>query len=163
MKIIIYSDGGARGNPGPAGIGVVIKIDNRDNQENRETKREYKISKYIGTATNNQAEYRAVIEALNWIKENQEKLDNRDNQDLELEFFLDSKLVVEQLNQNYKLKNEGLKPLFWQIRDLVLKLGGSTNSPQGGKVSFKYIPREQNQEADRLVNQALDDRENQEN
>lgn len=151
MKITIYSDGGARGNPGPAGIGVVIKIDNQDNRENQEIKREKKISKYIGTATNNQAEYRAVIEALNWIKENQEKLDNRDNQDLEIECFLDSKLVVEQLNQNYKLKNEGLKPLFWQARDLVLKLGG--------KVSFQYIPREQNQEADRLVNQALDDRE----
>ena len=154
-KIVIYSDGGARGNPGPAGIGVVIKIDNQDNQE---IKREKKISEFIGTATNNQAEYKAVIAALSYIQENRDDKDFSEN--LEIECFLDSKLVVEQLNQNYKLKNEGLKPLFWQARDLVLKLGGSTNSPQGGKVSFQYIPREQNQEADRLVNQALDNQEN---
>ncbi len=69
----------------------------------------------------------------------------------QVEFLLDSQLVVEQLNQRYKLKNEGLKPLFWEIRDLILKLGG--------RVSFKYIPREQNKEADRLVNQALDEAE----
>jgi len=127
-KIIVYSDGGSRGNPGPAGIGIVIGKENT-------------ISKYIGPATNNQAEYTAVIEALKWLAENK-------TGDIEVEFYLDSQLVVEQLNQRYKLKNEGLKPLFWQIRDLVMKIGG--------RVSFQYIPREKNKEADKLANLAMD-------
>ena len=140
MKITIFSDGGARGNPGPAGIGIVIKD-------------KIEISKYIGTATNNQAEYRAVIEALNWIIENYPNhLTATSEVAVEVEFFLDSQLVVEQLNGNYKLKNEGLKPLFWEIRELIMKLGG--------KVTFKYIPREQNKEADKLVNKALDNYQN---
>lgn len=134
MKITIFSDGGARGNPGPAGIGCVIQ-----------TQDLFKISKYIGEATNNQAEYQAVIEALKWVKDNRDK-----QEDLEIEFFLDSELVVEQLNQRYKLKNEGLKPLFWQVRELILQLGG--------KVTFKYISREKNKEADKLVNLAIDKR-----
>lgn len=150
MNITIYSDGGARGNPGDAAIGCVIQNANcknpfRHSNDNAKCKI-FKISKYIGEATNNQAEYKAVIAALSYIQENQGDF----SEDLEIECFLDSKLVVEQLNQNYKLKNEGLKPLFWQARDLILKLGG--------KVSFQYIPREQNQEADRLVNEALDRR-----
>lgn len=134
MKITVFSDGGSRGNPGPAAIGCIIKPQN------------FKISKCIGVATNNQAEYKAVIAALEWMVENrEEKIEDRD---LEIEFFLDSKLVVEQLNQKYKLKNEGLKPLFWQIRSLILEL----SCP----IIFKHIPREQNQEADKLVNEALD-------
>lgn len=140
MKITIFSDGGARGNPGPAAIGVVIEI--RDKEKEKSDIK--KISEFIGTATNNQAEYQAVIAALTFIKENKKDFSG----DIEIECFLDSKLVVEQLNQNYKLKNEGLKPLFYQIRDLVMQLGG--------KVTFKYIPREQNKEADRLVNLAID-------
>lgn len=132
-KIIIYSDGGARGNPGPAAVGCVIKQENQN---------EIEISKFIGEATNNQAEYQAVIEALKWVKE------NCDNEDIEIEFFLDSQLVVEQLNQRYKIKNEGLKPLFWQIRELIIELGG--------KVTFTHIRREQNKVADKLVNKALD-------
>ena len=138
-QILIYSDGGARGNPGPAGIGVVIKL----KAQNQCLKAKLKtISKYIGETTNNQAEYQAVIEALSWVAGNYQ------NTDIEIKCFLDSELIVEQLNQRYKIKNEGLKPLFWQIRDLVMKLGG--------RVSFQYIPREQNKEADRLVNKAID-------
>lgn len=132
MRLVINTDGGSRGNPGPAGVGAVIKV----------TDKNQKISKFIGVATNNQAEYRAVIEALNWVKENIKE------SDLEIDCFLDSQLIVEQLNQRYKLKNEGLKPLFWEVRDLIMQLGG--------KVTFKYIPRDQNKEADRLVNEALD-------
>jgi ribonuclease HI len=128
----IYSDGGSRGNPGPAAIGVVIL-------ENKEAKAE--LSEYIGEATNNTAEYTAVIRALKWVKSNIQD-------DVEVAFYLDSLLVVEQLNQRYKLKNEGLKPLFWQIRGLIMDLGG--------KITFKHIPREKNKEADRLVNEALD-------
>ena len=144
MQIKIFSDGGARGNPGPAAVGGVIR------QLDKETKR---ISRYIGNATNNQAEYRAVIEALTWVKENFANHTSNYtpgmSEKVEIECFLDSELIVEQLNQRYKIKNEGLKPLFWQVRDLVITLGG--------KVTFKYIPREKNKEADRLVNKAIDD------
>lgn len=137
-NILIHSDGGARGNPGPAGVGVKIEI--RDGKlEISETK---EISEYIGEATNNQAEYTAVVKALEWVES------NIDDKDLEIEFFLDSQLVVEQLNGNYKMKNEGLKPLFEQIRGLIITLGA--------KVSFSYIPRAENKEADALVNKALD-------
>ncbi len=148
MQITIYSDGGARGNPGPAGIGVVIRMIPVTSNQLPVT-----ISQSIGTATNNQAEYRAVIEALKYIQSNRQNLTwqvrAKGSEDLEIECFLDSQLIVEQLNQRYKLKNEGLKPLFWQIRDLVMSLGG--------KVTFKYIPREQNKEADKLVNKAIDE------
>lgn len=150
-KVTINCDGGARSNPGPAGIGIVIV--QQDNQGKRDKQ---EISKFIGEATNNQAEYRAVIEALTWVKNHYQPnqfnhtsdVCSKGLEDLEIECFLDSELIVEQLNQRYKLKNEGLKPLFWQVRDLVLALGG--------KVSFKYIPREQNREADNLVNLAID-------
>lgn len=144
MKIKIFSDGGARGNPGPAGIGVVVR------QVDQETKRQkdFEISKFIGIATNNQAEYTAVMEALKWVITNLITANDTSRVSVEAEFFLDSELVVEQLNGRYKVKNEGLKPLFWQIRDLIMQLGG--------KVTFKHIPREQNKEADRLVNQAID-------
>ena len=142
-KIIIYSDGGSRGNPGPAGIGVVI-----------DGKAE--ISKCIGTATNNQAEYTAVIEALKWVLENSNRSNptyevgfGEPDNNLKIELFLDSQLVVEQLNQRYKLKNEGLKPLFNQIQELIGKIGG--------KVTFSHIPREKNVKADKLVNKALDE------
>jgi len=149
MKIIIYSDGGARGNPGPAGIGVVIKTQN----SNVKTQNLVELSKYIGITTNNQAEYQAVIEALKWLSNLSKPIpgmgeNGQEDNTLEVEFRLDSQLVVEQLNQRYKLKNEGLKPLFWQIRDLMMQLGG--------KVTFKFIPREQNKEADKLVNQVID-------
>lgn len=134
MKLTINCDGGARGNPGPAGIGILIN-------QNAKCKN-IEISKYIGTATNNQAEYQAVIEALKYIDSNFPK------SAIEADFLLDSQLVVEQLNGNYKIKNEGLKPLFWQIRELLMQIGG--------KVSFTHIRREQNAQADKLVNEAID-------
>lgn len=132
QTITIFSDGGSRGNPGPASIGVVIDIDGKIQE----------LSEYIGEGTNNMAEYTAVIHGLEWVSANIQ------DSDIFIDFFLDSQLVVEQLNGNYKMKNEGLKPLFWQIRELIIKLGG--------KVTFSYIPRAQNAEADRLVNKALD-------
>lgn len=92
-KLIIHTDGGARGNPGPAGIGVVIK-------KGVET---HGFKKYIGETTNNQAEYRAVILALEKAKE----LGGED-----LEFYLDSELVVKQLNREYRVKDADLAPLF---------------------------------------------------
>ena len=137
QNVIIHTDGGARGNPGPAGIGVLIQ----ERIENHELEIKKEISEYIGEKTNNQAEYQAVIEALKWIQENIKD-------DIEAEFLLDSELVVHQLNGKYKVKNDGLKPLFYEVRDLVLKLGG--------RVSFSHILREKNQVADKLVNKAID-------
>lgn len=133
VNITVNCDGGSRGNPGPAGIGVLIK---------RTSGEDIKISKCIGSATNNQAEYQAVIAALEYLN------DNFANEDIEAEFFLDSQLVVEQLNGNYKIKNEGLKPLYLIIQELKNKIGG--------KLSFTHIRREQNKIADKLVNEALD-------
>lgn len=129
-KIKIFSDGGARGNPGPAGIGAVLK------DENDEIIAE--ISEYIGETTNNQAEYRALIAGLGKAKELKGE---------EIECFLDSELVVKQLNREYKVKNKELSPLF--IKAWNLHLGFK-------KISFKHIPRELNKEADALVNKALD-------
>ncbi|OGF20143.1 hypothetical protein A3I35_00005, partial [Candidatus Falkowbacteria bacterium RIFCSPLOWO2_02_FULL_45_15] len=100
-KLIIHTDGGARNNPGPAGIGAVLY------DENKQVVKE--ISEYIGEATNNQAEYKAVIRAM----EEARKLNAS-----ELEFYLDSELVVKQLNREYKVKNKELAPLFMKVYNL---------------------------------------------
>lgn len=141
IKITVNCDGGSRGNPGPAASAFALEIRNPKSET-----RNYQKSKYIGKATNNQAEYQAVIEALNWLIAI--RISHIANDNIQVNFYLDSQLVVEQLNGRYKLKNEGLKPLFWQVRDLILKLDG--------KVTFSYIPREQNKTADKLVNVAID-------
>jgi len=125
-KLTIFTDGGARGNPGPSGIGVHIK-EGGDFKE------------YIGEATNNQAEYKAVILALKKAKE----LGGE-----ELDFYLDSQLVVEQINQNYKIKDKELGKLFVQVWNLQQSFK---------KVTFTHVPREQNKEADKLVNEAIDE------
>ncbi|MFH1392418.1 MAG: ribonuclease HI family protein [bacterium] len=122
--IKIFTDGGARGNPGPAAIGVVIG------------KKKY--SKCLGITTNNQAEYQAVIFALEKAKEINLQ---------ELEINLDSELVCKQLNHEYRVKNKGLQPLFIKAWNLSLDFK---------KIIFKHIPREQNKEADKLVNLELD-------
>ena len=131
-KLIIYTDGGARNNPGPGGIGVVIK----DGQKNIIAE----ISEYIGTATNNQAEYKAVIAA---IKKAQ------DLEAEELDFYLDSELVVKQLKREYRVKDKGLAPLFVKVYNAMLGFK---------KTTFTHVRREFNQEADRLVNEAIDGR-----
>lgn len=128
----VFTDGGARGNPGPAAVGIVIY-----DHTGRKVKT---INKCIGVASNNQAEYRAAGEALEFIK-NEYGLS-------QVDLFLDSELVARQLNGRYKVKDQHLKPLFSKIREFVIALGGS--------VSFTYVRREENQEADRLVNKALD-------
>lgn len=139
-KIEVFCDGGSRGNPGPAGIGVVIRrVENNDNTQKE-------ISKFIGTTTNNQAEYTAVIEALNWLNENIESLDKK----IDIQFYLDSLLVVEQINGNYKIKNEGLKPLYQNVQELI----SSLKHP----VTFTHVLRDKNSQADKLVNRALDNR-----
>lgn len=129
-KLTIFTDGGARGNPGPAGIGAVILSE--------EGKVVAEVSEYIGEATNNQAEYKALIAALTKAK----KLGA-----LELEVFLDSELVVKQLNREYRVKDKDLAPLFVSVYNISLGFK---------KIVFKHIRREKNELADKLVNQALD-------
>lgn len=128
-RLQIYTDGGARGNPGPAGIGVVIWSGH--DLVGRH-------SKYIGETTNNQAEYQAIIFGLEQVKKLSAK---------EVECFLDSELVVKQLNREYKVKDKDLAPLFVKVWNLSLGFK---------KIAFHHIPREENKEADKLVNEAID-------
>jgi ribonuclease HI len=133
-KVTIYSDGGARGNPGPAAIGAKINIEGEI----------IEISKYIGKATNNVAEYRAIIESL---KETI-KILKKDNllKKAEVNCYLDSELVVKQINREYKVKNPVIFELFIKLNNLL---------PKFKKIRFKHIKRKLNKEADLLVNLAL--------
>jgi len=129
QKLEIYTDGGARGNPGPAGIGVVIWHGN-------ELVGTY--SKYIGEATNNQAEYQAIVFALEQAKRLKVE---------ELDIYLDSELITSQLNREFKIKNNELGSLFVKCWNMMIGFK---------KVKFHHIPREKNREADKLVNKAID-------
>ena len=130
--ITIYTDGGARGNPGPAGAGVVI-------EENGKVLKES--SKFLGERTNNWAEYEAVILGFQEAK----KLRLKGKQIL---FKLDSELIVEQLSGNYQIKEPNLFTQFIKAHNFQVK-----DFP---KVTFSHIPREENAEADRLANEAMD-------
>lgn len=126
----IFTDGGARGNPGLAAYGFVVKKEGQLIKEG--------FGK-IGIATNNVAEYTAVIEALLFLE--------KEFSGEALDFYIDSQLVVSQLTGKFKVKNAG-------IRDLVMKVKGLESSFK--TVSYTHIPREKNKEADALVNLALD-------
>lgn len=136
-KIIIYTDGGSRNNPGPSAIGVVIS-----NDKDQIIK---KYSEYIGQATNNEAEYQAVIFALKKVKL---LFGKKKAKETAVEVRVDSELLAKQLNHEYKLKEKNIQQLFIKVWNLMLDYA---------KVSFKHIRREENKEADKLVNQALDD------
>lgn len=133
MKLIIYTDGASRGNPGHASFGFTVSDENG--------KLLYEEGKYIGITTNNVAEYTGVLEALKYAKK--EYGDKR----LEIELYADSKLVVEQLSGRYKIKSPHLRPIVDQIKILKLELGGAVHG---------HVPRSKNFEADRLANLALD-------
>ncbi|MEK7447801.1 MAG: ribonuclease HI family protein [Patescibacteria group bacterium] len=138
-KVIIYTDGGARNNPGPAGIGVVLY------DEKKKIMETYK--EYIGEATNNQAEYRALLKGLELAEKYMDSRLRRNDKGVEIECFLDSELVVKQLNKEYKVKDPDLQVLYSQILDLVIFKN----------ISFKHVKREQNKLADKLVNEAIDE------
>jgi ribonuclease HI len=129
-RIITYSDGGARGNPGPAGAGGQIQT--CDGEVLAE------ISEYLGETTNNIAEYKALILTLERAREFASE---------ELEIRADSELVVKQLNGEYKVKNEGLKPLFLRVKELIAGYD---------RVKIIHVYRKQNKRADELANEALD-------
>ncbi len=132
MKMIIYTDGGSRGNPGDAAIGVVFP----------DLQKEY--GEAIGKTTNNIAEYSALIFALKKAKQlvGKEKAKGTD-----VEVRSDSELMVSQLNGEYKVRDEDLKPLFIEVWNLKQDFGS---------VTFKHVRREENKRADALVNRALD-------
>lgn len=130
VHLILFADGGARGNPGPAGAGAVLY-----DQAGREVAA---LSKYLGRTTNNAAEYQALIMGLG---------EARQLGAGQITVKMDSELVVRQLLGRYKVKAPGLKPLYAQAKDLL----------QGfARVSILHIPREANRRADELANRAMD-------
>lgn len=131
-KIVVYTDGGARGNPGPAACGYVING------------KAY--GEYLGEMTNNEAEYRGVIEAL---KKTIALIGKEKAAEAEIEVRMDSELLVRQFNGEYKVKGEHLQPLYVEVHNLTLDFK---------KVTFRHIPREENSAADRMVNKVLDSR-----
>lgn len=131
MALTIYTDGGSRNNPGDAGIGVVAY---------RDSEKVFELSEFLGTCTNNWAEYQGVIRALETVLAH----------GLHTEPILvrmDSKLVVEQLSGAWKVKEPSLKPQYERARTLIQSCTS---------VTLVHIPREQNKEADFLANQAMD-------
>lgn len=134
--LIVHTDGGSRGNPGDAAIGIVIE------EKNGEKKVEH--GEAIGFATNNVAEYSAVVKAYELIEAEFSRSKKVDF----IYFFLDSLLVVSQLNGVYKIKDKNLLQLLLAVKEAQKK--------SSAVVSYKHVRREENKEADRLVNQALD-------
>jgi ribonuclease HI len=130
QPVVAYIDGGARGNPGPAGFGV--RIEQRDGTLIEE------FSESIGVATNNVAEYRGLLAALDWAKRHGCH---------ELHVRSDSQLLVQQMIGNYKVKHAGLQPLHARARALVRDIGS---------VTFEHVGRALNAHADRLANPAMD-------
>lgn len=131
MKLKIFTDGWSRGNPWIAWIWVYILDKNNTPLEKRYS--------YLGICTNNIAEYKAI---LFWV---QRAIEMGWTQ---LDFYMDSKLAVSQLSWEWKIKNDWLKEIFSEIQDLVKK--------HKLKVHYTWIPREENKEADRLANKAMD-------
>jgi ribonuclease HI len=134
-QIIIHTDGGSRGNPGPAACAFVVE--NKGEEI-------FKGSKFLGKQTNNFAEYSGVILALQWVTKNI----SISNFQFPIIFYLDSELVVKQINGLYRVKDENLRNLFFEVLSLIKNFER--------KVVFKNIPREKNKIADLLVNEELD-------
>ena len=134
-KIVIYTDGGARGNPGPAGAGAVVRDDaGRTVAE---------ISEYLGLTTNNVAEYTAILRGLETLAHH---LGER-AKDAAVDVSMDSELIVRQMKGEYRTKHPNLVPLSQRVKIIVMKFHS---------VSFSHIPREKNVDADALANAAMD-------
>jgi ribonuclease HI len=130
---IAHIDGGARGNPGPAGWGALIHSDGGDVVA--------ELNGAIGTATNNVAEYHGLVAALQWCLAHGAT---------RVTIKSDSLLLVQQMRGAYKIKSEGLKPLYGQARLVATRIG---------RVTYEHVPRERNKDADRLANEAMDSAE----
>ncbi|MEA3293210.1 MAG: ribonuclease HI family protein [Patescibacteria group bacterium] len=136
-KIIIYTDGGSRSNPGHSAIGVVVYNNKGD------ILKEY--SQYLGEGTNNEAEYQAVIFALKKLKV---LFGKKVGKEFAIEIRSDSEFLVKQLNGEYKILNPSIQNLFLEAWNLKVDFK---------EIKFVHIPREKNQRADKLVNNALND------
>jgi ribonuclease HI len=134
-SISIFTDGGSRGNPGPAASGVVIS-------KNGEVIK--KIGKTLGVTTNNVAEYTAVIEGLAWMVEHSREV----GEYVAINFYMDSLLLCQQIKGIYRIKQPHLASLMYKIRQLESKI----HVP----ITYTHVPREKNKDADRMVNLALD-------
>lgn len=130
MHIVLHTDGGARGNPGPSAIGVVLA--------NTQGKTLKEISQTIGVATNNQAEYEALLAGLVEAEKLGASL---------VDIYMDSELIVKQVKGIYKVKNADLAVLFARVWNALQNIG---------EYRIHHIPREKNKRADALVNEALD-------
>jgi ribonuclease HI len=138
MAIIsIFTDGGARGNPGPAALGVYI-----EDEKKQELAR---IGKRLGDATNNVAEYSAILEGLRWAVGNQKKYHIE-----QINFYMDSQLACSQLTGLFKVKNPRIREFVFEIRQMETQL----KLP----IFYTHIPREENFKADFMVNLALDNK-----
>lgn len=135
MRFTIYGDGGSRGNPGPAGSGAIIRNEAGDTVAT--------VSEFLGVATNNVAEYTAVLRALETLAA---MLESK-AKDAEVHVRMDSMLVVKQMTGEWKLKHPGLKPLAARVGELA-RLFKS--------VSYEHVYRDFNKDADRLANEAMD-------
>lgn len=135
-KIVIYADGGSRGNPGPAGSGAVV-LDEKE-------KVLAEVSLYIGNTTNNVAEYKAIIGGLACAVE----LFGAKLKGMHVELRMDSELVIRQLTGKYKVKHPNLKPLFADAKELIAR--------HFDEVKYTHVPREKNTLADALANKAMD-------
>lgn len=139
MKLELYCDGASRGNPGPAATGGFILADGQLQQE---------YGSFLGIATNNEAEYRALVEGLEAIADILKNISTdrqEQSSDIEIYIKMDSELIVRQLNGSYKVKKEELKPFYRQARSIL----------EGKKWQAEHIRREYNKKADELANQAL--------
>src|SRR3990167_10318939 len=135
MSVVIYTDGGARSNPGPAGAGIVIKDGEKIIAE---------VKKFLGEKqTNNWAEYEALILALQEAKK-------RGLAKRLIEVRMDSELIVRQIDNKYQIKEETLWPQYMKVHNLLVA--------HFSNIHFTHIPREKNKEADALVNEAIDER-----
>ena len=137
MYLTLYADGGSRGNPGPAGAGAVVF--------DAHGKRILEIADYLGITTNNVAEYEAVLRALKKLSEEYSK---EHLSKIHLSIKMDSKLVIEQLSGNYKVKHPNLIPRYLEIKNIIAR-----HFPH---VSFEHVYREHNKDADALANKAMD-------
>lgn len=139
MNINVYTDGGSRGNPGPSAYGLVVYDDQQQII--------HKDSKYLGIKTNNEAEYAGLIAALEWIKNNQSKLNLS-----KINFYSDSQLMVRQISGTYRVKASNLLPIFQEAKTLIGQINLSIN--------FQDVRRELNELADQLANEAMDRKNN---
>ncbi len=137
MHFTLYADGGSRGNPGPAGAGAVV-FDNLG-------KRVVEVADFLGVATNNIAEYEAVLRGLQKLRD--EYLPEHLNESHVI-IKMDSKLVIEQLKGNYKVKHPNLTPRYLEVKNIIARSFPS--------IEFIHVPRELNKDADALANKAMD-------